>query len=347
MTRIVFAGGGTGGHLYPGLAIARALVRRDPSVEPFFVGAQRGIERDVLPTTEFPHVLLDLHPLYRTAVWNNWQTIARRDQRAGGSIGATGASRSARRWSSAPAATRRASCSPTRVVHRIPIVQQAGDSHPGPHGARVQPLVARDSISTFPRRRGPHGAHAGSLIDTGAPIEPPPSPRPDRAAARVQLGLSGARADTCCSSTAAVRARSRSTASSPSGSSADCRTTCTSSGGRAARRTSEFKHLESDRVRVRDYLVADRRRVCGGRPRARARRRDDDGRAVRLGDSGVLVPLPTAAADHQTTQRADARARRRRDPPAAVAAHGRACSRDRCAGVLETRRRGARGDRRR
>ena len=68
MTRIVFAGGGTGGHLYPGIAIARALVRARPSIEPFFVGAQRGIERDVLPKTEFPHLLLDLHPLYRPAV---------------------------------------------------------------------------------------------------------------------------------------------------------------------------------------------------------------------------------------------------------------------------------------
>src|SRR6476646_9114773 len=75
MTRIVFAGGGTGGHLYPGIAVARALVRARPSIEPFFVGAQRGIERDVLPKTEFPHVLLDLHPLYRTAVWNNWKTL--------------------------------------------------------------------------------------------------------------------------------------------------------------------------------------------------------------------------------------------------------------------------------
>src|SRR3569832_784793 len=76
MTRVVFAGGGTGGHLYPGIAIARALVKADPRIKPFFVGAMRGIERTVLPTTEFPHLLLDLHPLYRTAVWNNAKTIA-------------------------------------------------------------------------------------------------------------------------------------------------------------------------------------------------------------------------------------------------------------------------------
>src|SRR5689334_3917225 len=73
--RILFAGGGTGGHLYPGLAIARALVALDPAVRPYFVGARRGIERDVLPTTEFPHALLDLHPLYRSRPWENWRTV--------------------------------------------------------------------------------------------------------------------------------------------------------------------------------------------------------------------------------------------------------------------------------
>ena len=72
---VLFAGGGTGGHLYPGLAIARALVRLDPTVTPFFIGAQRGIERTVLPATEFPHVLLDLHPLYRGRPWENWRTV--------------------------------------------------------------------------------------------------------------------------------------------------------------------------------------------------------------------------------------------------------------------------------
>lgn len=48
---IFFAGGGTGGHLYPGLAIADEVVRQAPNVQPYFIGAQRGIERDVLPTT--------------------------------------------------------------------------------------------------------------------------------------------------------------------------------------------------------------------------------------------------------------------------------------------------------
>ena len=43
--RVVFTGGGTGGHLYPALAVARALRALRPEVEPFFVGARRGIEQ--------------------------------------------------------------------------------------------------------------------------------------------------------------------------------------------------------------------------------------------------------------------------------------------------------------
>ena len=74
-TRVFFAGGGTGGHLYPGLAIARALVAQHPGLEPHFIGARRGIERTVLPTTEFGFTLLDLHPLYRRTPWNNWRTL--------------------------------------------------------------------------------------------------------------------------------------------------------------------------------------------------------------------------------------------------------------------------------
>ena len=109
---VLFAGGGTGGHLYPGLAIARTLVRLDPRVRPFFIGAERGIEKHVLPGTEFPHLLLDLHPLYRSRPWKNWRTLARRG-RAHGAPSARSLGASGRGWSSAPAATRRASRSPT------------------------------------------------------------------------------------------------------------------------------------------------------------------------------------------------------------------------------------------
>jgi UDP-N-acetylglucosamine--N-acetylmuramyl-(pentapeptide) pyrophosphoryl-undecaprenol N-acetylglucosamine transferase len=51
--RVVIAGGGTGGHLYPGIALARALMRRDMDIKVSFVGTQKGIEEKVLPREGF------------------------------------------------------------------------------------------------------------------------------------------------------------------------------------------------------------------------------------------------------------------------------------------------------
>ena len=50
---IVVAGGGTGGHLYPGIAVARELLRRDPSARVSFAGTARGLEARVVPKEGF------------------------------------------------------------------------------------------------------------------------------------------------------------------------------------------------------------------------------------------------------------------------------------------------------
>jgi UDP-N-acetylglucosamine--N-acetylmuramyl-(pentapeptide) pyrophosphoryl-undecaprenol N-acetylglucosamine transferase len=51
--RVIFAGGGTGGHLFPGLAVAREFQERDSMTEILFVGTERGIEAQVLPREGF------------------------------------------------------------------------------------------------------------------------------------------------------------------------------------------------------------------------------------------------------------------------------------------------------
>ena len=56
--RIVIAGGGTGGHLYPGIAVAREVLRRRPDAVVTFAGTARGIESRVVPEEGFPLDLL-------------------------------------------------------------------------------------------------------------------------------------------------------------------------------------------------------------------------------------------------------------------------------------------------
>jgi len=51
--RVVIAGGGTGGHLYPGIAVARELLARRPDTDISFVGTAKGIEARVLPREGF------------------------------------------------------------------------------------------------------------------------------------------------------------------------------------------------------------------------------------------------------------------------------------------------------
>lgn len=59
---IVIAAGGTGGHLYPAIAVAREFLRRDPSTRILFVGTTRGIEQKVLAHEGLPLRCITAHP---------------------------------------------------------------------------------------------------------------------------------------------------------------------------------------------------------------------------------------------------------------------------------------------
>jgi UDP-N-acetylglucosamine--N-acetylmuramyl-(pentapeptide) pyrophosphoryl-undecaprenol N-acetylglucosamine transferase len=71
-TVVVFSGGGTGGHLYPALALGEALVSRRPDVRPFFVGAERGVEARVLPAQGIEHALVPVRGMARGAGLPGW-----------------------------------------------------------------------------------------------------------------------------------------------------------------------------------------------------------------------------------------------------------------------------------
>jgi UDP-N-acetylglucosamine--N-acetylmuramyl-(pentapeptide) pyrophosphoryl-undecaprenol N-acetylglucosamine transferase len=51
---VIISGGGTGGHIYPGVAIARAIEKAHPAIKVHFVGAQGGMEETIVPREGFP-----------------------------------------------------------------------------------------------------------------------------------------------------------------------------------------------------------------------------------------------------------------------------------------------------
>src|ERR1051326_5610863 len=57
--RVLMAAGGTGGHIYPGIAIAKEIMRRDPSSVVRFVGTARGLENRLVPQAGFELSLIE------------------------------------------------------------------------------------------------------------------------------------------------------------------------------------------------------------------------------------------------------------------------------------------------
>ena len=184
------------------------------------------------------------------------------------------------------------------VRHGIPIAEQTGDSLPS-LTARLVSRWAREIYLSFPesgrhfRVRSPE-----VLVNTGAPIEPPPEPRPDRGAALKAWGFAGDTKVVLVSGgsqgSLAINAAVRDWigAGLPDGVSIIW--------GTGTKTHEQFAGLESDRVRVRAYLspIADAYAAA-------------DVAIARAGTMtlaelmawhipGVLIPLPTAAADHQT-----------------------------------------------
>jgi len=293
--RLLFAGGGTGGHLYPGLAIARAVQALRPEVRPFFIGARRGIEPEVLPASGFPFALLDLHPLYRRAPWNNWRTavgmvsawraIGRivREERPALVVGTGGYAAVATLAYAA--------------AHGLPLVEQTGDVLPS-LTARTFSRWAREIYLSFPESAKHFVARSpDALVDTGAPIEPPPTPRPDRAATLSKWGFpSDALVVLVYGGSQGAQAINHAVRDWVKGGLPPRVHLIWGTGRRAF---DEFAGLEGTRVRVRAFLspIADAY-ACTDVAVTRAG-------TMTLAElmawhiPAVLVPLPTAAADHQ------------------------------------------------
>jgi UDP-N-acetylglucosamine--N-acetylmuramyl-(pentapeptide) pyrophosphoryl-undecaprenol N-acetylglucosamine transferase len=187
-TVVVFAGGGTGGHLYPALALAEALATQRPDVRPFFLGARRGIEARVLPDRGVEHALLPVRGFARgrgvagrlavlpdlaRALW-----IAGRYMRAlrPDLVVVTGG------YAGGPAGL-------LAAIGGVPLALQEQNSVPGLVTRRLA-RHARQVHVAFPEAvdRLPTRARARARV-SGNPVRPPPAEPIDPRVARTTLGL--------------------------------------------------------------------------------------------------------------------------------------------------------------
>ncbi len=295
--RVLFTGGGTGGHLYPALAIARALVKTRPDVRPYFIGAQRGIERDVLPGTGFPFTLLDLHPLYRRAPWKNWKTAASLVQgvRAVAALSesdepalvvATGGYASGATLAYA-------------LSYRVPYVMQEQNAAPGAT-VRWFSRWARELYVGFPEAVAALPASARArAVALGNPIEPPPAQRPDREAARTLWGFGS-------DVRLVVLAFGGSQGSAALNALVEAWVTRGLPDhvgliwGTGKAHFERFAAREGHRIRVRPYLAPITEAYAAADVAVARAGAMTTAELCAWGIPMFLVPLPTAAADHQT-----------------------------------------------
>ena len=306
MRRVLFAGGGTGGHLYPALALASAMTAEATDVEVHFVGARRGLESTVLPKRGVAHTLVPVEPLYRSRVWRNWRLLPSLAASLAGIVRLFGRFRpqlvvGTGGYASAPACLYAA-------FRGIPLAVQEQNAHAGAT-TRLLSKRARQVHLGFPEaerdlRPGP----ATRVLALGNPIRPP-DPSPDRVGARRSFGLED------CATVLLIVGGSQ-------GSHAINETVINVlrdvSTGRQSRPAglgllwaTGPLHIDSIRNRIQALGMASWVRASGyidDMPRALAASDLAISRAGAMmtaellawGIPAVLIPLPTAAADHQT-----------------------------------------------
>jgi UDP-N-acetylglucosamine--N-acetylmuramyl-(pentapeptide) pyrophosphoryl-undecaprenol N-acetylglucosamine transferase len=73
--KVLVTGGGTGGHIYPALAFVKYVQETVPNSSFLYVGATRGLENKILPTTDIPFKTLEIQGFKRSLSLDNLKTI--------------------------------------------------------------------------------------------------------------------------------------------------------------------------------------------------------------------------------------------------------------------------------
>ncbi len=75
--KVIITGGGTGGHIYPALAIAAELQAKRPEVKILYVGTEKGLESTIVPKAGLEFKTVDISGLDRSSMLKATKTIAK------------------------------------------------------------------------------------------------------------------------------------------------------------------------------------------------------------------------------------------------------------------------------
>ncbi|KRL04669.1 undecaprenyldiphospho-muramoylpentapeptide beta-N-acetylglucosaminyltransferase [Liquorilactobacillus oeni] len=73
--RILISGGGTGGHIYPALALIEALKKHDPQTEVLYVGTHKGLENKIVPAAGIAFRTIKIQGFKRSLSLENFKTV--------------------------------------------------------------------------------------------------------------------------------------------------------------------------------------------------------------------------------------------------------------------------------
>lgn len=73
--KVIMTGGGTGGHIYPAIAIADEIRKLDGSARILFVGAERGLEKKIVPENGYDIELINVEGFNRKKLLKNVKVL--------------------------------------------------------------------------------------------------------------------------------------------------------------------------------------------------------------------------------------------------------------------------------